>query len=76
MKQYLDALKEIMDTGIDREGRNGFTRSIFAKQLRFKMSDGFPAVTTKKLAFRSMAAELFWFLSGCSDNNERMQNLE
>jgi len=73
MKIYLDALKEVMETGTDREGRNGFTRGLFTKQLRFKMSDGFPATTTKKLAFRTMAVELFWFMSGYSDNNELMR---
>lgn len=57
-----------MTDGVDRKGRNGWTRGLFTKQLRFKMSDGFPATTTKKLAFRSVAAELFWFMSGCNDN--------
>ncbi|MCA9352875.1 thymidylate synthase [Patescibacteria group bacterium] len=70
MRQYLDVLKKIMETGVDVEGRNGGTRKIFTEQMRFKMSDGFPAVTTKKLAFRTMAAELFWFMSGYNDNNE------
>lgn len=73
MKQYLNVLKKVMDEGIDREGRNGLTRGLFTEQMRFKMSDGFPATTTKKLAFRSMAAELFWFMSGYSDNNELMR---
>jgi thymidylate synthase len=73
MKQYLDVLKEVKEEGVDREGRNGFTRGLFTKQMRFNMSDGFPATTTKKLAFRSMAAELFWFMSGYSDNNELMR---
>lgn len=73
MKIYLDVLKEIMEKGIDREGRNGTTRGLFTKQMRFKMEDGFPATTTKKLAFRTMAAELFWFMSGYSDNNELMR---
>jgi len=68
--QYLDVLRKIMKHGTDIEGRNGGTRKLFTEQMRFKMSDGFPAVTTKKLAFRSMAAELFWFMSGYSDNNE------
>ena len=68
MINYNNLLKEIMDNGSDRKGRNGMTRGVFTRQLRFKMSDGFPAVTTKKLAFRSTAAELFWFMSGCSDN--------
>lgn len=70
MKIYLDVLKEIMETGVDRQGRNGMTRGLFTKQMRFKMSEGFPATTTKKLAFRTMAAELFWFMSGYNDNNE------
>jgi len=57
-----------METGSDRQGRNGITRGVFTRALRFNMKDGFPAVTTKKLAFRSTAAELFWFMSGASDN--------
>lgn len=73
MRQYLDVLQEVMEKGVDRVGRNGTTRGLFTKQMRFKMSDGFPATTTKKLAFRSMAAELFWFMSGYSDNNELMR---
>lgn len=68
MRNYNELLKKIMEQGTDREGRNGKTRGLFTEQLRFKMSDGFPAVTTKKLAFRSMAGELFWFMSGASDN--------
>jgi thymidylate synthase len=68
MRNYNALLKEIMDNGTDREGRNGWTRGLFTRSLRFKMTDGFPATTTKKLAFRSVAAELFWFMSGCNDN--------
>lgn len=70
MLNYNSLLKEIMENGLDREGRNGQTRGLFTKQLRFKMSDGFPATTTKKLAFRSVATELFWFISGSGDNRE------
>src|SRR6185436_16841779 len=70
MKQYLDVLKKIMKEGNDRQGRYGATRALFTVPMRFKMSDGFPAMTTKKLAFRSVAAELLWFISGSSDNNE------
>ena len=70
MKNYNELLESIMKNGVDREGRNGWTRALFAQQLRFKMSDGFPAVTTKKLAFRTMAAELLCFISGVSDNKE------
>ena len=68
MRNYNSLFKEIMETGSDREGRNGFTRGVFTRELRFKMKDGFPATTTKKLAFRSVAAELFWFMSGSNDN--------
>ena len=68
MRNYLNLLSEIREHGIDRVGRNGTTRGLFARELRFSMSDGFPATTTKKLAFRSVSAELFWFMSGCSDN--------
>ncbi len=71
MKQYLDALKKIMDEGIDRPDRTGVgSRAVFALPLRFNMADGFPAVTTKKLAFDVMKAELLWFLSGSSDNKK------
>jgi thymidylate synthase len=68
MKNYNSLLKEIMENGSDRKGRNGMTRGVFTRELRFKMNDGFPATTTKKLAFRSVAAELFWFMSGSNDN--------
>lgn len=64
MKQYLDLLREILEHGFDREGRNGFTRGLFARQLRFDMREGFPAVTTKKLAFKSVKGELLWFIEG------------
>ncbi len=70
MKQYLDVLKKIMEEGTDRQGRYGATRAMFAVPMRFRMKDGFPAMTTKKLAFRSVAAELLWFISGSSDNKE------
>lgn len=62
MKQYNDILKRIMEEGVDREGRNGKTRALFAIQMRFNMNDGFPAVTTKKLAFKAVKSELLWFL--------------
>ena len=60
-----------METGSDREDRTGVgTRAIFGEVMRFRMADGFPAVTTKRLAFRSVIAELLWFLCGSSDVNE------
>lgn len=71
MKQYLRALKYVLENGDDRADRTGVgTRAVFGIQMRFRMSDGFPAMTTKKLAFRSMAAELLWFISGSSDVKE------
>ena len=71
MKQYLDLLKKIMDEGTDRPDRTGIgSRAIFGQQMRFNMKDGFPAMTTKKLAFEVVKAELLWFLSGSSDNKE------
>ena len=65
MKQYLDLLKDIMENGNDRMDRTGVgTRSVFGRQIRFKMNDGFPAVTTKKLAWKAVVSELLWFLEG------------
>ncbi len=66
---YLSALKDIMDHGIDRAGRNGDTRALFAIQIRGKFADGFPALTSKKLAFKAVKSELLWFLEGSGDDN-------
>lgn len=74
MKQYLDALQHILDHGDDRMDRTGVgTRAVFGLQFRFTMADGFPAITTKKLAFNAMKAELLWFLKGSSDVKELQQ---
>ena len=62
MKTYNDVLRQIYENGVDREGRNGKTRALFAIQMRFDMAAGFPAVTTKKLAFNAVKGELLWFL--------------
>lgn len=64
MEQYIEGLRRVLDTGIDREGRNGMTRALFGMQMRYNLEEGFPAVTTKKLAFRSVKAELLGFLRG------------
>lgn len=69
MRQYNALLKKVFDEGIDREGRNGKTRSLFGLQMRFNMADGFPAVTTKKLAFKAVKSELLWFIEGSNDDN-------
>lgn len=73
MKQYLDVLREVYETGDDVETRNGMTRKVFAKQIRFNLSDGFPAVTTKKLAFDAVKSELLWFIEGCGDDRRLRQ---
>src|SRR3989338_1410772 len=68
MKQYLDLLQDVLDNGIERKDRTGTgTRAVFGRTMRFNMQEGFPAVTTKKLAFESLKAELLWFLSGSND---------
>lgn len=72
MQQYLSILDEVLEKGKDREGRNGMTRSLVAPQFRFKFDSekkDFPALTTKKLFFRSVVAELLWFIEGSSDDN-------
>jgi len=71
MKQYLDALQYILDNGEDVKDRTGVgTRTVFGYQMRFPLSfSEFPAVTTKRLAWKSVVSELLWFLEGSS--NER-----
>jgi thymidylate synthase len=74
MQQYLNLLKKVMDEGRDRETRNGKTRAMFGLQMRFNMADGFPAMTTKKLAFKAVKSELLWFIEG-SNNDNRLKEL-
>ncbi len=65
MKQYLDLMRAVRDQGARKNDRTGTgTRSLFGHQMRFDLSQGFPAVTTKKLHFRSIIHELPWFLKG------------
>jgi len=65
---YLNALKEILDTGEHRPDRTGVgTISKFGVQLRFDLQQGFPAITTKKLAWRAIVSELLWFIEGSGD---------
>jgi thymidylate synthase len=68
MKQYHDALEHILNTGEDVSDRTGVgTRTVFGYQMRFNLQDGFPAVTTKRLAWRAVVGELLWFLEGSTD---------
>ena len=67
MKQYIEALKDCYENGIDVDSRAGKVRKSFGYQMRFNLQDGFPAVTTKKLAWKAVVSELIWFLEGSND---------
>ena len=63
--QYQDLLREVLSNGIEKNDRTGTgTKSIFGATIRHDMSDGFPILTTKKVAFKTMVTELKWFLKG------------
>lgn len=68
MDNYHNLIKKIIETGSIKEDRTGVgTISLFGEQLRFDLSKGFPAITTKKLAWKSVVSELLWFIEGSGD---------
>jgi thymidylate synthase len=75
MRQYLELLQDIKTNGKIKTDRTGTgTKSVFGRQLRFDLSEGFPAVTTKKLFLRGIIHELLWFLQGSSNIEYLVKN--
>jgi len=75
MQQYLDLLKDIKTNGTIKLDRTGVgTKSVFGRQIRFDLNDGFPATTTKKLFLRGIIHELLWFLQGDSNIEYLVKN--
>jgi thymidylate synthase len=66
-KQYTDLLQDILDNGVNKQTRNGEVLSVFGRQIRHSMKDGFPLLTTKKMHWKSIVTELLWFLQGRTD---------
>ncbi|AEN93890.1 dTMP thymidylate synthase [Escherichia phage Bp7] len=74
MKQYQFLIKDILENGYETDDRTGTgTIALFGTKLRFDLTKGFPAVTTKKLAWKACIAELLWFLSGSTNVNDLRQ---
>nr|WP_253286020.1 thymidylate synthase [Aerococcus urinae] len=75
VKQYLDLLQTILEKGHDKSDRTGVgTRSIFGYQMRFDLNEGFPILTTKKVAFGLIKSELLWFLRGDTNIRYLLEN--
>jgi thymidylate synthase len=74
-KQYQSLLQDILDNGVKKKDRTGTgTISVFGRQIRHKMSEGFPLLTTKKMAWKTMVTELLWFLKGDTNIKYLLQN--
>lgn len=78
MRQYLDLVRDILENGVEKSDRTGVgTLSVIGRTLKFKMSDGFPLITTKKVPFRLPLEEMLFFLSGGNNNNQLLdQNVQ
>lgn len=75
MRQYLDLLQDIKENGATKSDRTGTgTKSVFGRQMRFDLSEGFPLLTTKKMFMRGITHELLWFLKGDSNIEYLVQN--
>lgn len=74
-KAYLELVKDILENGVDKDDRTGTgTLSVFHRSLRFDLQKGFPLLTTKFVPFKSVLAELLWFISGSTNNNDLLKN--
>ena len=70
MRAYKNLMTRVLDQGVSRPDRTGTgTTALFGESLRFDLSEGFPAMTTKKLAWRAVVSELLWFIEGSGDEN-------
>lgn len=75
MRQYLDLLEDVFENGLDKDDRTGTgTRSVFGRQLRFDLKEGYPLVTTKRTYFRGLAVEMLWFLRGGTNTSYLNEN--
>jgi thymidylate synthase len=71
---YQNLLKDILEKGIKKQTRNGEVLSLFGRQIKHKMKDGFPLLTTKKMFFNGIATELLWFLRGSTRGDELVRD--
>jgi thymidylate synthase len=73
-KKYTDLLQDILDNGTPKQTRNGKVLSVFGRQIRHSMSEGFPLLTTKKMYFKGIVTELLWFLRGDTSIEYLLEN--